>query len=223
MAQLKAIVDKLLTNASSMLIPTGLVCEQVLPPIYVQQKTGKLGTYGNGHLRLESTLGGGRGAFKRVSAITRSSYCYSIDSHGLEDIVSPDDYANVEQPYDAEEDTTLALTTLLYLKKEYSLAAALTSSTLMTEYTTLSGTQQWNDYANSDPLDDVLVGTANIRDHIGMPANIAIMDWKVYKYLRYHPSFLKQLGYSEARPGGLSGEELARAMDVERVIIANAV
>lgn len=222
-AQTKAIVDKLLTQASSRLIPTGFVSELVLPPVFVMQKTGKLGTYGNGHLRLESTLGGGRGAFRRVDAVTRSTTSYDVEVHGLEGMVSPDDYANVEEPFNAEEDEVIALTTMLMLKKEFALASALTSTAIITQNTTLAGIDQYSDYANSDPLDDALTAAATIRDAIGNPPNTAIMDWKVYKYLRYHPAFLKQLGYSEARPGGLSGEELARAMDVERVLIANAV
>lgn len=223
MSQLKAIVDKLLTTASNKLVPSGFISEQILPPIYVQQKTGKLGKYGNGHLRLESTLGGGKGAFRRVDAVTRTTDSYDIEAHGLEAVVSPDDYANVEQPFDAEQDEVEALTTLLQVKKEYSLAGALTSTAIITQNTTLAGQDQYNDYANSDPLDDALTATETIRDAIGMPANIAIMDWKVYKRLRFHPALLKQLGYSEARPGGLSGEELARALDLERVLIANCV
>lgn len=223
MSQVKAIVDKLLTQASSRLVPTGFISELVLPPVYVMQKTGKLGTYGNGHLRLESTLGGGRGAFRRVDAVTRSSQTYDVEVHGLEGMVTPDDYANVEEPFNAEEDEMIALTTLLYIKKEYALASAITSTGTITQNTTLAGIDQYNDYANSDPLDDALTAAATIRDAIGLPPNVAMMDWKVYKTLRYHPAFLKQLGYSEARPGGLSGEELARAMDVERVLIANCV
>ena len=222
-AQTKAIVDKLLTQASNKLVPTGFISEMVLPPIYVMQKTGKLGAFGNGHLRLESTLGGGRSAFRRVDAVTRLTQTYSIDVHGLEGVVTPDDYANVEEPFNAEQDETESLTTMLYLKKEFALASALTNASVITQGVQLAGQDQYNDYANSDPLDDALTAAETIRDRIGMPANTAIMDWKVYKRLRYHPAFLKQLGYSEARPGGLSGEEMARAMDVEKVLIANAV
>ena len=223
MSQVKAIVDKLLTKASNMIVPTGFVAEQVLPAIYSTQKTGKLGTYGNGHLRLESTIAGGRGEFRRVDAITRSTSTYSIDVHGLEAVVSPDDYLGAEEPFDAEEDEVIGLTTLLQLKKEYSLASALTSSSIMTNYSTLSGVEQYSDYANSDPLDDANTAANTIRDAIGAPPNIAIMDWKVYKKLRFHPQLLAQLGYTQARPGGLTGIELANALDVERVLIANAV
>lgn len=223
MSQVKPVVDKLLTKASNMLVPTGFISEQVLPPVFSVQKAGKLSVYGNGHLRLESTLAGGRGEFRRVDAIVRSTDSYSIEVHGLEGVVDPDTYANVEEPYDAEEDETIALTTLLQIKKEYALASALTSTSIMTNYTTLSGISQYSDYLNSNPLTDALTAAATIRDAIGMPPNIAMMDWKVYKTLRYHPVFLKQLGYSDSRPGGLSGEELARAMDVERVLIANCV
>lgn len=223
MAQTKAIVDKLLTQASNILIPQGFICEQILPPIYVQQKTGKLAKYGNNHLRLEATLGGGRGAFKRVEAITRSTDSYDIETHGLEGMVSADDYANVEAPYNAEEDETLGLTTLLYIKKEYSVASALTNASIMTQGITLSGEDQLSDYLHSDPLAVIRTAKFTIKDAIGMPPNVAAMDWKVYETLRFHPQLMTQLGYTDARPGGLDANELARALDLEKILIANGV
>lgn len=222
-AQVKAIVDKLLTNASNKFVPTGFIADLVLPPLYVQQKTGKLGVYGNGHLRLESSIGGGRGAFRRVDATVRTTTSYDIEVHGLEGMVTPDDYANVEQPFDAEEDEMNNLITMLLIEKEYALAAALTNTGVITNNVTLAGQDQYSDFANSDPLEDALTAHDSIYDATGMSMNTAIMPTKVYKRLRYHPQLLRSLGYADNRPGGLRIDELASALDVERILIANAV
>ena len=223
MSQLKAIVDKLLTQASSMLIPQGYVSEMILPPIYVQQKTGKLGKYGNNHLRIESTIAGGRGAYRRVEAITRTTDTYSVDSHGLEDIVTPDDRDNVEMPYDAELDTVMGLTNLLWLKKEKSLADTLTSQSIITQYTALTGVDQYSDKLNSDPIDDFTTARQTIRNACGFAPDLVTMDWAVFNQLRFHPQILDSLGFKQNRPGGLSIDEMAVAMGVKRVLIAEAV
>jgi len=49
------------------------------------------------------------------------------------------------------------------------------------------------------------------------------MSWEVFNILRYHPQMLRALGYADNRPGGLSKDELAFAMDVKRLLIGTAV
>ncbi len=98
MSQLKAQVDKLLTDVSSAYIPDGFICEQILPTVQSKQYSGLLGKYGTSHLRIENSLKGGRGKYRRVEAITRSTSNYVITGHGLEGFVSKEDYANVEDP-----------------------------------------------------------------------------------------------------------------------------
>ena len=48
------------------------------------------------------------------------------------------------------------------------------------------------------------------------------MDIKVYDKMRFHPGLLDALGYKEARPGGLSGQEIAAAIGVQKIFIAKA-
>jgi hypothetical protein len=48
------------------------------------------------------------------------------------------------------------------------------------------------------------------------------MDSKVKSVLKFHPQLLDMLGFKQARPGGLNDSELAMALDVKRVIIADA-
>ena len=223
MSQSRAIVDKLLTNVSNMYVPDGYVSEQVLPVVTSKQKTGLLGKYGTNHLRIEHSLVGGRAEYKRVDAITRSSTTFHIDSHGLAGLVSEDDYANVELPYKAEEDEVMGLTSLIWLNKEKALADTLTSTSIITQNTTLAGTAQFNDYANSDPLDKFKTARTTIRAACGLPPNVAVMDWKVANTLAYHPGILEALGFTQNRAGQLSDAELAKAMGVERLLIAKAV
>lgn len=220
MAQLQAIVDQLLTNVSSMYQPQGMVAEQVLPLVTSAQSTGKLGKYGSSHLRLDVSTVGGRGGFRRVEAIARSTTSYQIEDHGLEGLVTQSDYRNNQLPFKAEEDETLGLTTILMLQKEQVLAAALTNTSNLTQNVTLSGTAQYNDYANSTPVQDFETARATIMNGCGMAPNIAIMDWQVWNKLRFHSAVLDTLGFKYNRTGGMTNEELAMAMGVEKVFVA---
>jgi hypothetical protein len=125
MSQMKAQVDKLLTNASKGYIPEGFIGDFIFPPIKVKQDSGKLGGYGKSHLRLVNTVYGGRGKAPRFESITRTSESYQIENHGLEGMVTDEDYRNVEDPFDAEKDETLGLVTILKISREKSIADAL--------------------------------------------------------------------------------------------------
>lgn len=223
MSQTTAIVDKLLTNVSNALVPEGYVSEDLLPVITAKQKTGKLAKYGNNHLRIEHSLVGGRGGYRRVEPITRSSTSYSVESHGLESIVTEDDYSNVELPYKAEEDEVLGLTTQIWLGKEQALADTVLSTALVTQNQTLAGTSQFSDFANSDPLAVFQTARNTVRVGCGLPPNAAVMDWATINVLAYSPQILDALGYSKNRAGQLSEEELAKAMGIERLYVARSV
>ena len=221
--QSTAMVNKLLTNASYKINPVGYISEEIFPVVQVKQSTGLLGSYGNSHLRIETTITGGKGKYARVDTRSTSTQTYAITKHGLSDLVTEEDYANVEEPFNAESDTTSELMTKLWLGKEKGLADTLTDVTVLTNNVTLTGTDQYNDYANSDPLGDFGTARSTIYNAVGMAPDTAIMSWAVWNTLRYHPDFLTALGYKDQRPGGLTTDELARALDVERVLVGKAV
>lgn len=220
MSQLKAIQDLLLTQVSSAYIPQGAVCEQLLPEITSAMSTGKLGKYGSSHLRIEKSLKGGRGGYRRVESITRSTSSFSIEGHGLEGIVTKEDYKNVQLPFKAEEDETIGISTMLLLEKEQTLASTLTNSSIVTQNTSLSGTSQYSDPSGGDPIDNFAVARSTIRAACGVEPNVAVMDWAVYNQLRFNPKLMDTLGFKYNRPGGLRTDELAIALDVDQLIIA---
>ena len=224
MSQIRSVLDKLLTQASNMLVPEGFVCEEILPAVFVEQKTGRLGKFGTNHLRVEATIAGGRGLYRTVDSVTRDvTTTYHVDSHGLNDICTPDDYSNVYAPFDAEQDIVKALTTLLYIKKEYALASTLTSTSIITQYTTLTSANQYSDKINCSPIADWETARQAIRNGCGFPPNIAVMDWQVYNKIKALPQIMDLLGYKYARPGGLTDTEMNVALGVDKVLIARSV
>ena len=221
MSQMKAVQDPLLSNVSNQLLTSGFIADSLFPSIPVMQSTGKLGSYGKDHLRIEQNLAGGQGQYRRVVPNVRTTTGYSIEGHGLEGMVTKYDYKNVQQPFEAEQDEVIGLTSLLQVEKEYSLAATLADTAVLTSNTTLSGSSQLSDYSNSDPIGVFSTARASVKNGCGLQADTAFMDSRVADKLRFHPAILDALGFKENRPGGLTDEELAKAMYVKRVLVAD--
>ena len=222
-SQVSPLVNKLLTNVSNKITPQGFIAESILPVVNVVQSAGLLGRYGGSHLRIETSVTGGKNVYPRVDTRTYATTTYQIIDHGLSDIVTKQDKANVEDPFNAEIDTTEELVLKLMLEKEKGLADSLTDTGVLTNNVTLAGSSRYSDYTNSVPLTDFATARGTIYDAVGMAPNTAIMSWKVKEMLRYHPAMLDNLGYKYDRPNGLTEVELARALDVERVLIGSAV
>lgn len=224
--QENAIVDKLLTNVSQAIVPQGLIANQILTKVSVDQTTGKIGKYGNGHLRIQAnTKITGKARYPMIELVTRSSDTYDVEENGLSDIVTKKDYLNVEDPFNAESDVVTALTTAMQLGREKALADVLTNTSIITQNTTLSGNAQYNNLSHADsvPLEDARTAHGTIRDAIGMKANTLIVPGKVYDNLTFHVGVLDKLGYKDNRAGQLTQQELARAFEVDRVLVAEAV
>ena len=219
MSQMKSIQDKILTQAALEYKPVGMVCEEVLPELGVDQDTGLLAAYGTGFLRVVNSVSGGRGAYRRVDAMSYSTQQYVIEGHGLEEVCSASDYRNWLQPFKPESDKTRALAQMLYLEKEKLLADTLADTAIITQTTTLSGSDQWSDKDNSDPISVIETAQAAIRTGCGMYANAAVIPIAVFKKLKFHPQLMDALGYKYARPGGLKASEIADALDLEKVFI----
>ena len=225
MTQTRAVVDQLLTNVSNRIVVDDFIADDVLPEKPVDMMTGKVGRYGGEHLRIRQTITAGENGFPTVESVTYNTDTYSIEAHGLKDFVFPQDYANVNKPFDAERDKTAVLTTALKLGREKALADQLTSTSVITQNTTLSGNSQYNnrDHADSTPLEDFATARETIYDAVGMAPNYALMSWKVWNHLRYHAQLLDALGYKDNRPGGLSLEELAKVLEVEKILVGKAI
>lgn len=220
-SQNRAIVDKLLSNVSSIYKAEGLVGDKILPFIGVKQSSGSLGKYGTRHLAIENSVKIGEGKYRRVSPIVRESTSYMIRGHGLEGLVTKDDYRNVELPFKAEQDETMGLTSLIMVEKEKILADVLTNTSYLTNNATLSGTDQFSDYSNSSPVTVISDKKMVVTNKTGMRVNKIVCDILVAEKLRFHPQVLDSLGFKFARPGGLKDEELASAFGVDEFIVAS--
>lgn len=226
MAALRALVDKLLTDVSNGLFQeiAFFGSERLLTPKSVTQQSGIIGKYGTNHLRVHANWMGGRGEAPRVSLVSRDvTNKYYIEDHGLEGVVTQSDYRNVEKPYDAELDETLHLTYANLVAKEVALATSMGDNTIVTNYTALTGSSQWSDFANSDPISNILTGRKTVRDNCGFPADTAWCEYDVFETLRVHPQIWDRLGFKYNQSGQLTQDNVASALNVDRLLVFKGV
>ena len=221
--QMTAQVNKQLTNISQKIVPEGMIVEEALPLLNVVQSSGIIAGYGNSHLRIVSSVTGGKNKVPQVDTKAYTQEVYQVQDHSLKDFVTKEDRVNVESPFDAEVDTMDELNTQLFLEKNFAFANTVTDTGVITNNVTLSGTSQYSDYDNSDPLGDFATARNSVFDNTGRVPDTVLMDRKTFNTLSTHPEMLRALGFADARPGGILENEMARAMQVERVLIDSSV
>jgi len=220
---MRAQVDKLLTNVSNMYSIQNTIAQDLLPMLKQKQSTGIIGGYGKGHLRTENDLMGGRSEARRVDAVEYDlSQIYHIKNHGLEEVVTQDDYDNVEQPFDAEVDKTEAVTSIILINREIIARNTIMDSAVITQGQTLVGSDKFSDSVNSDPLGVAKDAATTMLASCGHVYNTIVMSKTTYLNLRYHPQILDALGYKFDRAGLLTAEEMCRAFDCEKILIGDA-
>ena len=134
-----------------------------------------------------------------------------------------EDFLNVEIPYDAQEDAIIFITSQLWVEKEDNIATILGDISILTNNLVLSGTDQYSDEDNSNPLADFAQARVAIQRATGMKPNKAIMSFEVAIQLKKHPLILTRLGFNQVRAGEITDVELAKVMQVKEVLIGDTI
>lgn len=190
-------IDQALTDVSNAWFndDKDFIADQLFPEVLVKKPTFKVGKYGKDGLRLPSnTLRTGEAQAKRVNLTRGYDDIGPLQEHALSDFITKDDYDLTDDPFEPESDSVENMNSIMALVDEKDLATQLTDTSIVTQNTTLSGTDQWSDYDNSDPLADIkaAVEAAKFIDF-----NTIAMGKEVWLALSQHPVLLDRLKWSE--------------------------
>lgn len=196
--------NKFLENALSAVTNNSFIADSILTPKTVVDDTGILAGVGNDHLRVYRSE---RGLYDRSSHEIDMNYTeeatYKIAYHDLSNYVPDRLKRQFKNPFNPLRDSGLKLLQTLRLRREIDLAAQLTSTSVLTQNVTLSGSDQFNDLANSDPETVIQNAIDTVQGQIGEELNSIIIGRKVLMTLKRHPFFLglfsgvKVLGQSQ--------------------------
>ena len=212
--------DPILSGVSVAYKNEAYIAEQILPIVKVTGTTGKYFKYDTSNFRKVSSLRGMGSEAREVDYGVSMSTAFVIKEHALEELVPDELVEQAPAPLSPEMDAVENVTEKLLVEKEYDLATYMQSTSNLTNYVTLSGTEQWSDYEHSDPCDDIRVGKAALHAKIFAEPNVLVLGKQVYDKLIDHPDIVDRIKYSAL--GVATTDLLARIFDVQRVIVGAA-
>lgn len=200
MANSPIYVDQALTNVSNAWFnqDSDFIANRIFPEVVVTKKTFKIPEYSKDNLRVpSSSVRTGESKAKRVSYGRTYNDAGPLQEHSLSDFVTKDDYDMTDDPFDPESDAVENINHLMALIDEKDLASMLSDTAVVTQNTTLSGTDQWSDYGNSNPFDDIKIGAIQMRNSSLKVPNTFFTSWEAWIQMVDHPDFLDRIKWSK--------------------------
>lgn len=214
-------VDQVLTRMSVAYENGQLIGTLLMPRVEVQSRTGFFYKFDKTRFRLEDARRTGVSRANRInSGMTKTAYG-PLTEQSLETDIEYDVRDSYPSPHDARVDATDDVTAVLDLTLEKEIADLVTNASIITQTVTLSGTDQWSDYANSDPFDDIQTGIDTVKLNAGVTPNRLVLGYQVWSKLRHHPDLLGRLSVATIRV--LTAQLLADLIGVAEVLIGDAV
>jgi hypothetical protein len=213
--------DPVITNIVRDYSNAQFIAEQVFPYFPVAERSAKHYRYDFERFRIENTKRSKGDRANEVTHNVTAAGTYYCEDHALKEFVADEDkqVAARVRP-DPEAIAARNIMAKIKVEEEKSLADMLTDTANVTQNTTLSGTDQWSDYNNSDPFDDVMTARREIHSNIFRYPNTAIISAEVEDQLLHHPALLDRFKWSER--GFITREMLKMLFKTERVLVGEA-
>lgn len=211
--------DPVLSSVSVAYKNQSYISEMLFPVFPVSKQTGKYYRYDKSAFRRAKSLrAAGSKANEVEFGLTTDSF--SCNDHALKEKIPFEVIEQAESALNPESDSTENVTEMLLLDKEVALATSMADTGVITQNVTLAGTDQWSDYDNSDPFNDIRTAINTVQAAIGRRPNTLVFGQSTFNTLIDHPDIVDRIKYSMA--GAVTAELLARLFDVAQVLIGSA-
>lgn len=218
-------IDPYLTGIALGYSNEALIAEQVLPTVGVGKQEFKWNRYSlaDGYT-VPNTLVGRKGQPNQVEFGATELAAFT-KNYALDDDVPNDDLLNADPRHDPLGYAALRTTELIELDREVRTATKVfdAANYASANKATLSGTNQWSDFTNSDPL-GAIIDQALEASAIPMRPNRAVMGSEVWQRLRRHPKILEAVkSTGGAIVNGVASLEAVRELlELDQLLIGRA-
>jgi len=217
-------VDAALTNISVAYVQSAeaFVADKVFPPVPVDRRSDRYFTYAKDYWfrndarrRAPATESAG-GGFGLASA------AYACDVWAFHKDVDDQTRANADAAVDVEADAARYVTQIMLVTREVEWASAyFTTGIWATDLIGGTDFARWDDEGESDPVEDVKTGRLAMLRETGFRPNTLTVGVEVHEALKKHPLVLERFKYTSS--ASITGEMLARLLEVDRYLVAEAV
>lgn len=214
------VVDPALSNVSIKYTNDIFIADVLVPMLKVAKQTGKYYIYDKSNLRVDATARAAGAGANEIDFGVAPTGTFSTSDHALKGFVSDEVQDQADSALNPLIDETETITEKLMLDRETNAANLLFSTTNITNNTTLSGTSQWSDYDNSDPIGDIRTARISVHQNTFKLPNTLVLGKQVYDILIEHPQVIERIKYSQL--GIATPELLARIFQVDKVVVGYA-
>ena len=217
-------VDQVLTQISVGWPNGGMLGPVFFPAVRVAKQSDKYyvfgreswGVFPGGDYRAPGTVA------NEIPGLNVSTDSYFAIEHSLQIPITDEEKENADAPLDPFRDGTELVTSKLLLARELAIKTKMTTASNYAAglSVTLSGTSQFNDYTNSDPIGVIKTGRRAVHDQIFMDPNVIAIPYQVMTQLEDHPDFIERIKYSQR--GIVTDELIAALIGIPRIVTAGA-
>lgn len=218
-------IDPHLTGIAIAYRNEAFIAESVLPSLPVSKQEFRWNKHALGDgFSLPSTLVGRKGEPNKVEFAVTETAGLTKD-YGLDDDIPLADVQNADARYNPIDYAVMRTTELIELDREQRVATAVfnAASYPAANKSTLSGTSQWSDFTNSDPI-GAIMDLALENNSVYMRPNIAVMGSEVWQKLSRHPKILEAVKSTGGAivNGIASRQAVAQLFELEELLIGKA-
>lgn len=219
------VIDPILTTVAQGFQNADFVGNNLFPVVPVDQRGGKIITFGKEAFQIYNT-GRAPGAKTNRVQFGYAGSNYALEQHSLEGLVPFENMqeANQVPGIDLGRVAVTGVAQIIALRTEKAQADLATNAANYagTNKATLAGTSQWSDYTGtSNPSKDIATAIEAVRSKIGKRPNTVVLGPLVFAALKNHPAILDRIKYTGR--DAATTELLASLWNVKSVVVGDAV
>lgn len=188
-------IDVQLTDVSVRFTNDTYLADILFPIVTVKKRSGVMYKYDKSNLKAASSVRTGVDRAARVEyGLSKVAYGPLLE-HALEEAIEWDVKNEAIDPLDPSIDAVNNISERMLIEKEVSLAALMTNTSIITQYSTPS--VLWDVYATSKPFSDIEAGRLAIQKSALKKPNTIWMGMDVWSKLKNHPDFISRVAYTQ--------------------------
>jgi len=216
------LVDPVLTNLSLGYKNERFLWDKIAPSSGQKTHTGTYPIYTRDYwfTRPTGVERAATGPYTRIGYGVGSG-TYSTNEIGFEHPVGDVTKNSSQLPEDLELTGTNFLTHKMQIELEKRVAAACFITGVWGTSTTLTGTDQWSDYDNSDPIANANTAKDAIRRATGTKPNTLFIGETGWQKLKEHPDIINKYKYSSA--GTMTTDLVAAVLEIDEIVVGDSI
>src|SRR5438445_1290525 len=213
--------DQPLNNVSISYQNDQMFATRIFPVVPTPQQSGAYYLYGKEKFQQYETARAAKAEAREIAPWSLNAVRFYAQGKALKDLISDEEVANNMLGEDLEINTTENLTDAILLDLELGVANLVTTSSSIGN-ATLSGTSQWSDFVNSDPVAAVRAQRLAIKKKIVKYPNVFAVSSAVHEILIQHPKITDRFKFNNAFPGIVTEEMFKAVFGVDEYWILGA-